>query len=179
MKNILHFTFCALILGFSNNTNAQCKPTIVMDADGHTLRTTATYLSYKWVTCPDLVIIPGATSSAYYVVKSGSYAVIVEKGSCIDTSDCMFVNPPTGINEEAISKNQVSVAPNPSSGKVYLKSPVALRGAYVAVYSINGQMQTSFILDATEKYIALNPGWHFITVDKDGWRETHKVLIVE
>ncbi|HTN16247.1 MAG TPA: T9SS type A sorting domain-containing protein [Chitinophagaceae bacterium] len=178
MKSLLPLiVFFALAYGFSNKAHAQCKPIVTLPTDGRVLQTTEKYESYRWVTCPDFNDIPGAFSSSYYVVTPGSYAVIVTKGTCTDTSDCTFVNP-TGINETVLAQ-QVSVTPNPSSGQVYLKAPVALQGAYVAVYSITGQMQTSFILGAEEESIILQPGWHFITVDKAGWRETHKVLIVE
>jgi hypothetical protein len=178
MKSLLPLTlFFAVAYGFSNEAYAQCKPAVVMPSDGRVLRTTEVYERYRWVTCPEFNDIPGATASAYYVVNPGSYAVIVTRSGCTDTSDCTFVNP-TGIHETVLEK-QGSISPNPSSGQVHIKTPLALQGAYVAVYSITGQIQTSFIVATEEKSIVLNPGWHFITIDKEGWRETHKVLIVE
>ncbi|MBL7712685.1 MAG: T9SS type A sorting domain-containing protein [Chitinophagaceae bacterium] len=179
MKRLLYFVaFFTVVNGFSNKVQAQCKPTITLPTDGRVLRTTEVFESYRWVTCPDFNDIPGATNSAYYVVTPGSYAVIVTKGTCTDTSDCTFVNPTAII--ETVSEHQVSIAPNPSSGQVHLKVPLALQGASVVVYSITGQIQASFTVDTEEVPVMLQPGWHFIiVVDKAGWRETHKVLIAE
>lgn len=44
--------------------------------------------NYQWVTCPDYLLIDGAIDVSFEAPASGSYAVIIEKESCLDTSLC-------------------------------------------------------------------------------------------
>jgi len=72
--------------------------------------------SYQWLKCgsPD-VVIPGATHQSYLVTSTGSYAVIINMGTCADTSSCKSVTV-TGI-DQLTNANGVSVYPIPSKGE--------------------------------------------------------------
>ena len=50
-----------------------------------------TYASYQWIDCDNSnEPIPGATEQSFYPFMDGTYAVIVSKGGCTDTSNCLF-----------------------------------------------------------------------------------------
>jgi len=67
--------------------------------------------SYQWLTCPDLEPIEGATEHFYVADSSGSYAVILEVGGCIDTSACFHIIH-SG-SEELNGSFEFFVYPNP------------------------------------------------------------------
>ena len=47
--------------------------------------------TYQWIDCDGNTIIPNETNSFYAPIASGSYAVIVSKNGCSDTSSCRNV----------------------------------------------------------------------------------------
>lgn len=82
--------------------------------NGLTLQTSYLGTGYQWLNCTTNEIIPGATNSQFTVTENGSYAVIINDGTCVDTSACFsFSN--VGIEENSLS-NLIQVFPNPSQG---------------------------------------------------------------
>jgi predicted ester cyclase len=179
MKYSLQLCLLVFLCILSSGAYAQCEPKLkrTTSAGIDVLSTTDKFDGYRWVRCPDYTDIPGANSQSYAVVSSGSYAAIVMKGTCTDTSDCMNVMP-TAISLHSAEK-QVLVFPNPSSGHVNIKAPLTWQGAAVWVYSLTGQQQLAFTLDARELSFRLTPGWHYVSITKDGLREVHPVLVAE
>jgi hypothetical protein len=85
--------------------------------DGKVLSAIATDASYQWATCGNTIsLIVGETEKTFTASKNGSYAVIVEQNSCIDTSDCYSI---TGIS---ILENgflqEFDIYPNPTDGEI-------------------------------------------------------------
>lgn len=69
--------------------------------------------TYQWVDCDnDYEIIPGETDSSFTASHSGSYAVIITDGTCIDTSNCVDLIELIGL-DELISTSTMLVYPNP------------------------------------------------------------------
>jgi hypothetical protein len=75
--------------------------------------------SYQWLNCLTNTIVPGANAATYAANGSGSYAVIVSSGTCVDTSACVETYP-TSLTES--SSLQFSIAPNPAKNLVYLSN---------------------------------------------------------
>ena len=48
--------------------------------------------SYQWYDCSTMQAIPGATSQGFTPKVNGTYAVVVTRNACVDTSDCVDVN---------------------------------------------------------------------------------------
>lgn len=46
---------------------------------------------YSWLNCDGNQIIDGETEREFGPVLNGTYAVVVEKGGCVDTSDCVSI----------------------------------------------------------------------------------------
>lgn len=77
--------------------------------------------SYQWIDCNNgNNPLSGEISQTYTVGVSGSYAVIINKNGCIDTSGCAPVII-TGIAEKFIS-DMFNVFPNPSDGIITIKT---------------------------------------------------------
>jgi len=66
--------------------------------------------TYQWVTCPGYDTIQGANGSLYITTESGSFAVIINKLSCTDTSGCVNVVN-SGI--EKLDEPEIKIYPNP------------------------------------------------------------------
>mgnify|MGYP000454035027 FL=1 len=89
----------------------------VSKTTSNTLESLLTGVTYQWVDCNNgYTVLTGETSKVFTAVNNGSYAVVVTKNGCTDTSSCfsiMFV----GTNENSKNGN-ITVYPNPSSGIV-------------------------------------------------------------
>ena len=114
---------------FLDMTVTQAGPTLSAHASG---------ADYQWVDCNNnFEPIPGETGQSFTAMANGNYAVVVTKGSCADTSECMLV---TGVGVEAAGdKAKISVYPNPASDVVHLVSDRALADARLALSDLQGR----------------------------------------
>jgi hypothetical protein len=89
--------------------------------------------SYTWIVCSNNnAVIPGATGQSYTPTGSGSYAVVLIKNGCIDTSICVPIVV-TGITET--EKNAVRLYPNPGNGLYTVALP---EQAQIKIVSLTG-----------------------------------------
>jgi len=74
------------------------------------------YDSYQWVDCSNgYALIPGATTNSFHPTANGSYAAIVTKNGCTDTSSCYVISQ-LGTEENALLN--VTVYPNPANDAI-------------------------------------------------------------
>ncbi|MFA6151494.1 MAG: T9SS type A sorting domain-containing protein [Chitinophagaceae bacterium] len=93
------------------------KKTITVSGAVMTSDETAT--AYQWFDCTTGVDIPGATSSAYVVTKSGKYGVRILHNNCTVTSDCVNV---TAVGLYDYSRDNVfRCYPNPTNGELNIQ----------------------------------------------------------
>ncbi|MBD3636617.1 MAG: T9SS type A sorting domain-containing protein, partial [Crocinitomicaceae bacterium] len=87
--------------------------------NGSTLEANATGATYQWVVCDnELAAIDGATNQTFTPSSgAGNYAVIVTEGSCVDTSDCILLDP-TGL--ENVDPYNISIYPNPTTEDLHI-----------------------------------------------------------
>jgi len=98
-------------------------------------------LSYQWVNCDSsFAHVIGETNQAFTPTITGNYAVIVDNGSCSDTSICenVIVN---GI--ETVPTYELSIYPNPSSGLFNIQ------------FGSNDEVETIQVVDATGRLVKL------------------------
>jgi hypothetical protein len=91
-----------------------------LETEGGILTALETDANYQWINCKDSLPITGANEQTYYPMDGGSYAVIIEKGACTDTSDCISV----GVHG-ILETNQnftFNIYPNPTDGIVNLET---------------------------------------------------------
>lgn len=91
---------------------------------------------YQWVDCnSNFALIAGATNNSYTATINGSYAVIIYKWNCADTSICVTVDD-VYINNPQDAAN-VFLYPNPSNGHFTLQIS---EEALITVYNLLGEI---------------------------------------
>lgn len=72
--------------------------------------------SYQWIDCNNAnQVIVGETNQSFTPSVNGSFAVIVDPGSCPDTSSCYTLNN-IGLTNNKAKSSAISIYPNPNSG---------------------------------------------------------------
>ncbi|UTW62301.1 hypothetical protein KFE98_20235 [bacterium SCSIO 12741] len=72
---------------------------------------------YTWIDCKTDQPVTGETSRSFEPKANGSYALILERSGCMDTSACYTVNT-VGVGEESSLSDteRIRIYPNPTSG---------------------------------------------------------------
>jgi hypothetical protein len=101
--------------------------------------TDSTAVSYRWIDCTrNFQIIPNANLHYYVPTSAGSYAVEINDGNCIDTSNCVFIN---NIGLESLSSgNTLEIFPNPSLGQFEVHLPSPLQDVQVSIFNYQGKL---------------------------------------
>lgn len=82
---------------------------------GATITANEVGATYQWIDCNNgNANISGEVAQSYTATVTGSYAVIVTKGSCIETSACENIII-TGIETQVLD-NSMNIYPNPTNG---------------------------------------------------------------
>lgn len=129
IKIMIHYTGYTTFFGSAQSYNdstfayltiEQIDTTVTQDSDS--LLSNEFGGTYQWIDCSDSSAINGATNQSYTPSANGSYAVIVNKNGCSDTSECVAVMS-LGVSKMN-SNNRLAVYPNPTKGvfNVELKS---------------------------------------------------------
>jgi hypothetical protein len=106
--------------------------------NGSTLTALGTGYSFQWVDCQNgYQPITGETQSYFSPSQNGDYAVIVNDGSCSDTSQCLSVST-AGIAPVALAS--VRVYPNPVSERLIVELPVSLDKVSIEVTDALGRV---------------------------------------
>ncbi len=71
---------------------------------------------YQWINCDTKELISGEINQTFEVKENGSYAVIITKNGCVDTSQCTIV---TSIGTVDLFSD-IKIYPNPNNGTFYL-----------------------------------------------------------
>lgn len=155
-------------------------PNITVSINGWTISSNETGPAlYQWINCSSNQAIGGAINKTYTASANGSYAVIVSKNNCSDTSSCItFSN--VGVDENTAVKYDFSVYPNPNNGTFDIKSHN--EGDYIIINEL-GQSVTRFNLTKDANYHArienLSRGMYFILGDNENTSGVKLKFIVE
>ncbi len=94
--------------------------------------------TYQWLNCDsNYMVISGATNQAYTATTNGSYAVVVSKNGCTDTSACQMINN-VGIN--TVDFKNISIYPNPTNGLFTLDLGNNNKAVNYTITSIDGRI---------------------------------------
>jgi hypothetical protein len=114
------------------------------------LTANASGVSYQWLDCDNnFAALVGETNQSFTPSTNGSYAVIVNNGSCKDTSNCYsFV----ALSTDDFIKEAIVVFPNPSRGQVQIETdkPLTFRlynqvGQLIMTKEFKGSQKTNSI----------------------------------
>ena len=102
------------------------------------LQTISTGISYQWYDCTTGSIIPGSTTASYTPGYNGSFAVIVDDGTCTDTSSCVgiLVNGVQSLTQNA----GFTLYPNPTKDKFTIAFDTMQSSFDVVVSDLSGRV---------------------------------------
>lgn len=135
--------------------------------------------AYQWIDCGTGMAIGSETNEWYLPTTSGSYAVIVYTGSCVDTSTCVAVTV-TGISEQEMAEG-LSIYPNPSDGNFTVHLQGISTNAQVAICDLNGKelevANTKGNKDVQFEMESLKPGIYLVKVTTATSQYTERLVI--
>ncbi len=125
-----------------------CDSTVVLDllvqtidtsvhVDGDVLTANETDAQYQWL--KDNSAINGATTQNYSVTETGSYAVVITKNDCVDTSSTHNITITTGVLDISFG-SEITVYPNPNKGVITLDMGAVYQAIYVRLYNMSGKL---------------------------------------
>ncbi|MCZ2101278.1 MAG: T9SS type A sorting domain-containing protein [Chitinophagales bacterium] len=132
---------------------------------------------YQWIDCDSGLPIEGATSRAFYPIKSGRYAVIVSSPYCDDvsvTSQCIEVYV---VNTQDEQMSSLVLYPNPTTGIVNIEG-IAENIQSIAVHAVSGQVLQSHHGPIVEINLSgLADGLYFLTIQYGDAIVTRKIAL--
>jgi len=108
---------------------------------GLTISSNANGATYQWINCATMTAIAGEVNQSFTATVNGSYAVIVTKNACTDTSACVTISG-VGIRDNLLDA-KLDIFPNPTSGNVSIDLGKTYNGVDLRVISILGQVVLS------------------------------------
>lgn len=148
-----------------------CVASNNVTSTGLTLTTDApTGLQYQWIDCDNNSNISGETGISFTATSNGNYAVVVNTGTCMDTSNCIAVTT-VGLNELI---QEVGIYPNPTNGNFEIQSNKGIQ--LVTVTNSLGQMVMESQSDEQYDLSPFENGVYFVSIlTSDGW-STKKLI---
>lgn len=152
-----------------------CNIDVTTTVVDETITANATGLVYQWIDCADNAPITGETGISYTATVTGSYAVIITDGACVDTSACTLVEI-VGLTDMDFAG--VSVYPNPvkevlnitnKNGTLESVEVISATGSVVYVSSVTS---SNFTVNTAQ----LNAGVYFVNVRTANSVKTFKVI---
>lgn len=154
-------------------------PDVSTATSGATITANLGGATYQWLDCNNAYAPIGSeTGQSFTATANGDYAVLVNDGTCADTSHCENIII-TGIHDVAAT-TQLSVFPNPANGEFTIQSSEA--GNFVLQNEM-GQVVQSIVLHAgnanTVRINGLSNGVYFITGVNNGSVVRQKVVVTK
>ncbi len=130
--------------------------------------------AYQWIDCGNgNTFLDGETNQTFTATESGSYAVIVNDGFCIDTSECFTVTIVIdGIN--SFYDNNLSVFPNPFTSNINIENSVATYN-YTLLNSVGQILWTGKNIEQ-QNFSYLNNGFYFLKVQDEKVNQTISII---
>ena len=115
---------------------SQCLVDLSLTKSGNTLVANATGASYQWIDCSaGNTAIAGETNQSFTATADGNYAVVINNGTCSDTSACYNITI-VGINESGLNSS-IEIYPNPTKGTITIAGEDIQN---VEIRNVNGQL---------------------------------------
>ncbi|GAB5557695.1 MAG: hypothetical protein SchgKO_19080 [Schleiferiaceae bacterium] len=136
-------------------------------------------VSYFWVNCSqNFNPIANATQQSYTVTQNGTYAVIMTRNGCRDTSVCITVD---NIGLDEIASSQFEIFPNPTQDAFSLEIKPHSEITNLALYNSAGMLVWEQSLSPGENRIhtPYPSGVYHIQLTDSQNRVTHRKLIIQ
>lgn len=146
---------------------------------GTTLTANASGALYQWINCSTNIPVLGQIAQSYTPANDGTYAVIVEKNGCIDTSSCHNIST-VGIVEISFAMD-LTIYPNPSTGKFKFSiiNSQFMKNSTVEIYNIQGKKvhQSSIVLSEID--LSDQPIGTYLMKINDGQKILTKKIVLQ
>lgn len=142
-------------------------PNNAVTSSGATFTATASGATYQWINCSDNSEIQGAQSQSFTATQNGSYAVIVNNGTCSDTSSCVTLSD-LGVTDN--DPRLISIAPNPTKGQF---SVTSIENMEVRLTNLVGETINTIYVKAGENKIdisTLPAGTYLLVTNRSSYR---------
>lgn len=97
---------------------------------------------YQWIDCENgNEPIEGANNQTFTPTGNGSYAVIITKNDCIDTSACVEL---IGVGTKEFNREEISVFPNPTNGIIHINLAQVFQKTAIKVLTLTGKEIKNF-----------------------------------
>ena len=155
-----------------NLTISNIDTQVTIDSDDITLISTSGYSAYQWINCDkDFIVISGANNSSFTAPGNGNYAVIINEGTCSDTSACLIIDHLNLFEEE---KNNIIIYPNPTDGMVNIDFMKPSEGSTIKVFDMIGKLVQEFKVEHQEQFkFSLKGGSGVYTIEV----QTHSGIV--
>ncbi len=151
----------------------------IVNADSSFLVAADTAESYQWFECNTGQIFPGDTNQQFYPPGTGTYAVVLTKNGCTDTSFCSTFNYVSLSN--ASSPITLQIYPNPASNRCRVLTTGKGGTARVQIIDPKGRQVHKQELGASEaSFIDLSKlpeGIYLMQVIKGGLVSSRRLVI--
>jgi hypothetical protein len=127
--------------------------------------------NHQWIDCTTSQPIPGATGLSYTPTANGTFAVVVDNGTCSDTSSCETLTN-FSIAEGALIP--IKVYPNPTSGLLHIDSDQAIEK--IEVYDLLGREVIASGSETEVDLSTLSSGVYLVKVHLENEVHVRKVL---
>ena len=144
-----------------------------------TLTATATGATYQWIDCSNgNSPIAGQTTQSFTATANGSYAVIVSKNSCSDTSSCHTIYI-AGIVENNLAAS-INIYPNPFTSQTTITFPQEQKNTNLQITDVLGKEIK--IINFTGKQLIIekgemDAGTYFLRVKTEQEIVSKKIII--
>jgi hypothetical protein len=143
---------CDSIVTLNLTVNNQSVP-VLFGVDSNTLTIDVADVEYYWADCNNAYAlidsVSDGTHQSFTPGVNGSYAAIISKAECMDTSDCLnFV-------VEALhtaKKQDIRVFPNPTKGLVYVDLDKSYATVKAEISAGSGEMVSTHVFENTGQF---------------------------
>ncbi|MEN8928980.1 MAG: LamG-like jellyroll fold domain-containing protein [Flavobacteriales bacterium] len=144
---------------------------------GITLTASDTWAAHQWIDCNNnSAPIAGETTRTFTPTSTGSYACIVTRGACSDTSSCRNVV----INNASINENLKAlyqIYPNPATNDLSLSYALNLGVESITIFDITGKVVFTTTKNFTSIHIAeLSKGLYTIRLNTSNGSSTKRFI---
>lgn len=148
---------------------------VAVTADDYELTADEIGVDYQWLDCNDgWAEIDAAIEQTYIPTENGSYAVVIDDGDCVDTSDCYDI---VALSLTEYNPSNIKVYPNPTSGSFTIDWQSIVEEVQLAVYDVSGRVvynEMYYNVNEIGINLAVAKGVYYITLN--GLSEEQSVI---
>ena len=134
--------------------------------------------SYQWLNCETGEIIIGENNWQFVATSAGSYAAIITKDNCSDTSACIVT---LRVNEIIDRNDKITIYPNPSSEFIIVNTLQRHSKLSAELSDVSGKLIAKKSVENAKQFEldirSLYSGVYLLSITReDGKRTVHKII---